>query len=476
MIKNTLIYTIGGLLPKFIGFLLLPIYTRFLTPADYGIINGINALVAVISIFYLVSMRTAVTRSYIDFSNEKNQREYIFSVSFFLIFYSIILSIVFVIIKPFFVNVFFNNIPPEPYFWDLVLLCFLSIFPIIPQSILRIQEKAIQFVAFNLLETLLTVIFTIYFVVIEQQGAVGSINALLISRIIVGVLYVIFLMKFLRFRFYAVKKEYILGALAISLPLIPHFLAGWINTLSDRIIIERFTDLDSLGIYSLGAQFNMIVLLLANSFNQAYSPRYFKMMKDNKVNQKFIDKLMIVVLSIFVFIGLLVFILTPLIIRYFADTSYAKDYTFVGYLIGGTLFQVCYMIAVSTLIYFKKTSYMVTTTTVSAIINLLINILLVPKIGIVGASLASLISLFIQFLLVLRLSNKFTKDIYKLKVSYVFSILSCYFIPIIIYSFFNNIFINIGIFLIVLICLALLIYRNINLKSGKKFGGSDPIC
>lgn len=420
--KNTIIYTIGNMLPKVIVFIMLPIYMNYLNPGEYGLIQTINALVAVLSILYLTSLRTSVTRSYIDYDREEDKQGFILSIFLFLIVFALVISTILLNLKGIIAPYLFNNIPIDPYYKYLIILSFLSIFPIIPLTHLRIREEAIKYVTFNLIEAILVVILTVYLLIIRDMGAVGSLLALIYSQCIMGIIYVVYIVKVTKLKFKKCKATYIYSSLALAIPLVPHHLAGWANNAADRVIIEQYLNLRQLGIYSLGAQFNTALMLLVTSFNLAYAPRFYKMMKKEEMDQRFYSRLFNSVVLILIFLILLALILVPLFVKYFGQNSYNANYLFVGFLFGGTLWHLGYIMSVSSIIYYKKMSRVAFITVTTAIINVLFNIILIPILGILGASIATYLAYFLEFYFVKQLANRYTKNIFQVRSKLLYTI------------------------------------------------------
>lgn len=412
MIKNSMIYTIGSILPKIVVFIMLPIYMIYLTPAEYGTIQMINALVGVISIFFLTSLRASITRLYIDYSNNKNA--FIFTVFSFLVLYAIFFITILYLLKPILGNLLFNGIPVDPYYLLLIVLSALSIFPVVPLSLMRIQEKPWQYVTMNIIETLLIVIFTLYLLIVQGMGAFGGVMALVIARSIMAVIYTIYTISSTGLHLKGIKVVYLFSALSIGIPLIPHFLAGWVNNLADRLIIENILGLEALGIYSIGAQFNMAILLLVNSFNLAFAPKYYKMMKAEEFNQSKFNRIFTILFSGITITALLMYVLIPYMIQFFGTEGYQADYSFIGFLLGGAIWHLAYIFVVAALIYNKKPRHIAVSTIISALFNIILNIVLLPILGILGAAIATYVAMMIQFLLVNRIANKLTSHVYQL--------------------------------------------------------------
>lgn len=427
-----------------IVFLMLPIYMNYLTASEYGLIQTINALVSVISIFYLTSLRTSITRSYIDYENDSEKQGLILTVFTFLMAFALLLSGLLMLLKGVIAPSLFNNIPVDPYFRYMVLLSLLTVFPIIPLSVLRIKEQPFKFVMFNLLETILIVLLTVYLLIIKDMGAIGSLQALIFARTIMAFIYVIFIINFTKMKIRAMHWHYIASSLALALPLIPHFLASWVNNASDRVIIEQFSSLNALGIYALGAQFNMGFLMLLNSFNMAYNPRFYKMMKKDEMDQKTYSKIfriVVMVASIFSFAGL---IAIPLFVQYLGEASYQSDYLFVWLLFGGTLWHLGYMLSVSSLIYYKKMGRVAFITVATAVINIGINLALIPVIGIFGAAIATYVAYFFEFYYVKRLADKHTKEVFKVEPQILYVIQALLIINLLIISVIDNYYLLVG--------------------------------
>jgi O-antigen/teichoic acid export membrane protein len=432
---------------------------NYLTPEEYGLIQTINALVAVLSIFYLTSLRTSVTRSYIDYENDDDKRGFILSVFLFLVAFSTLLSVILLNLESLITPYLFNNIPADPYFSYMILLSFLTIFPTIPLTMLRIKEQAFKFVIFNAIETLLIVILTVYLLIIREMGAVGSLQAIIYARVIMGIIYILYVINFTKLKFRECKTIYVTSSLALALPLIPHFLAGWMNSVGDRVLIEQFLDLFELGIYSLGAQFNVGLMMLVTSFNMAYAPRFFKLMKKEEVDQNFYSKIFNTVVLTLLVISLLGLILVPLFIKYFGSDSYQSSYLFVWLLFGGTLWHLGYIMSVSSLVYYKKMKRVAVITVMTAGVNIVLNLLLIPFLGIFGAAFATYISYFFQFYYVKRFANRYTKDHFqvKAKVLYIAQLILIGNLAIV--WLFDNYYIFIGT-IIVLITVILNHYKN----------------
>src|SRR5699024_1738221 len=255
---------------------------------------------------------------------------------------------------------------------------------------------------------------------------------------IMDIIYTVYIIYFTKLDFKKFKNYYITSSLLLAIPLIPHFLAGWFNNAGDRVLIEHFLSLYELGIYSVGAQFNSGLMLLVTSFNLAFAPRFYKIMKQQKMKQTLFTNIFNFAVSSMVLVSFLVIIMLPFFIRHFGVESYQSNYIFIWLLIGGTLWHLGYIMSVSSLIYFKKMNKVAIITVITALVNILLNLVLIPIMGILGASLATYIAYFCEFYFVKRLANNFIKEIFKIEASLLYRLQILLLINLLAFYLLNN--------------------------------------
>ena len=170
-LRNAFLYTIATMMTPAIGVILLPVYTAYLTPAEYGIMTTVQAFVGVLQLIMILSLHGAVTRLYYDFIDKNEERKkYIGSIFLFILLFAGLLSISLLLLKPILSNLLFHNIPSEPFFLYMVLLSFLTGIIWMPLALLRVQERAWNFFIISLLKSLFILILSLYMVIGLEWG------------------------------------------------------------------------------------------------------------------------------------------------------------------------------------------------------------------------------------------------------------------------------------------------------------------
>jgi len=185
LIENSLIYSGLQVLQGGIGFLLLPIYVRFLTPEDYGIVSVISSVVAFLGVFYLLGLNGAVYRYYFDFKNDQEQMKRFWgTVITFLLALSLIFTLILLFFGKFIFRLFLGNIEFYPYmFFGIIGIAFVPLFTIY-QYLLQAQHEGKKYGILRFSNFLVLSILTIAFIVIFKLKAMGPILAVTLTSVL----------------------------------------------------------------------------------------------------------------------------------------------------------------------------------------------------------------------------------------------------------------------------------------------------
>jgi len=401
-IRNSLLYTVGSMMTPITGFILLPIYTVYLSPAEYGVMTTVQTLVGMLQLFLLLSLHGAVTRFYYDFLNQpEKQKEYLGSIFIFVCIFSTTIATILLFFSNSIGLIFFKNIPINPYYFYLIGLSWVTALLELPMALFRAQEKAGIFILINTTKALGIMGLTIYFIVGRELGAESA----LISQLLVT--FAIILLTFsmqIRYLKFSLNRKFVMGSLLFSLPLLPHVASGWIISSSDRVILEKFVDMADLGIYALATQVALVLNLFYSSVNNALVPRYTMLRKEgNEVKANRLLKLFSYIVLSF---GVLSIPVAMFSIKLFTSSQYDRAIALIPVLLIGQIIKGYYFIPVSKLFYAKKTKAIATSSTMAAIINILINIMAIPFIGIYGSIMSSVISELLRLMFIYGASKR----------------------------------------------------------------------
>ncbi|PIE69216.1 MAG: polysaccharide biosynthesis protein [Deltaproteobacteria bacterium] len=395
-------YGFFSLLGAAIPFLLLPVMTRYLTPNDYGLVAIFGIMVTLITPFVGCNMHGAYSRAY--FATDRFDVDVYMGtvVGFVLVSGTAFLGVVY-----FFRGTIGDLFSfPSSWVWIVPIVATSSVLAEIVLVAWQVREAPSSYGIFQNGRTLFEILGALFLVVVLGMGWQGR----LISRIVIFVLFAclgIFVLlrgNWLSLRF---NKSYLCHALSFGIPLIPHSLAGILNTTIDRIFITNMVGMTETGLYTVGYQIGSIIVLVAGAFNKAYVPWLF-----NKLNRdSWREKINIVRLTyIYFFISTLgVFIfswISPLLMSVFVGKAFKDSTIFIIWIAMGSAFNGMYYMVVNYIFYAEKTYLLAWVTFLGAIINVVLNYFFIRLNGAVGAAQATSLSCFISFVFVWYLSAK----------------------------------------------------------------------
>jgi len=397
LVKNTSLYTLGTIIPQAAGFILLPIYTHYLSPADYGIVNSMAVIGALISIFFTLCLERSMFRLYWDYPSEKEKKEFTGTliIAIFII-ATILLTILFLLNK--YVGLLYKSIPFYPFYAYTILASFMGIFSVIPKQYLMLKGKAGTFVVLSISQFIFNAGLILWYITVKFDGSLGYLKGNLFSQIILLPIFI-----FLSFKFTSLKFNYrfFKNALFYSLPLIPAIMTGWVLNLSDRVFIERYFNLTDVGLYSLGYKIAGLVGLVTGSFALAYTPIFFKIAnsQDQVKAKETLYKynhiyLLFVILSCFI-----ISFFSKEVIGIFLDIKYYSSWIFVPLISISLLFSQAAMITGNSFQQSKKLKVNMYFSMIIALFSIILNFILIPGFGPVGASFTSIISMSLGFLI-----------------------------------------------------------------------------
>lgn len=395
--KNSLLYSIGTLLPQVAAFVLLPIYLNYLSPSDYGILNSVQVISSILAIVYTLSIDKAIYRLYFDYKTEKSKKDFLGT-----IFIAVTVSVGFVtlilFIFPEILGSIYKNITFYPYMSLSVIASSLSTFAIVPRSVYFVQEKANKYILMSLSEFFLRNTFIFFFLVYLSKGVEGYLYGQILGSAILVPIFLYITSKQINFTF---VKSYIISSLKYSIPMLPAFVSVWVISVIDRLFIERYFNTADVGIYSLGYKIAMLVSVVSGAFYKAYNPYYFKMattgvremvlIQLKKTNTIFV--LLVIVTSS------MIALFSKEVVYLFFDLEYHETYKIIA--IVSLAFAISSFGGIFNLAIYqeKKTIFLMYINIAAAFVNIGFNFLFISKYGVIGAAWATVITYFIVVLM-----------------------------------------------------------------------------
>lgn len=381
---------IGEIIPKILSLLLLPIMTRYLTPADYGVIAYVDAIIIFVFVFSVMSLNSYILREYFQLKEITEQKKMIGNFFLILVCYNIVLLFIFIGLLSF----LFSVLELQFSFFPIVLLAllanFFEIFSIFPQIIYRIQQKAIIYIYFTVSKTILQMGSILILLIYLDQGVLSKYYGLLGVNIL-----------FAFISFYIIKQNavffiniaQIIDGLKFSFPLVVGALSFIALDVSDRFILELYVSLADLGLYSIAYTLGFAVSVVINGGYKAFEPILFKESKNKNFLDVFYSIKKEYMLIIFA-IGLLVIMFSQELLYFIASENFYEAYYLVSFIVLAAISKGIYMLYAVLLMIQKKTKVLSLAVLLGAIVNIGINLLFIEEYG----SVIAAISTFVAFL------------------------------------------------------------------------------
>lgn len=399
LITNAGAYVSGYVLQKAVGFLLIPLWARFLTPTDYGITGTLLAYSGILSTVLAMGLHGAVVRHYYDYASDTaKQKSYVSSLILFQIIVPGVIVLILSVLGPALWSRFTaGTIPFDPYVRIALWTVYVDLLAQIPIALYQAQQQARQFVAVQYGRFILGVATSLLFVVALRMGAAGVLLSQFVSAILITAL-VLYLAARAWLTLH-VAWRYVREGLAYGLPLVPHALASWVLQAADRLILERSVSLTEVGLYNFGYTLGMSMQFLVMGINQAWTPHYFRLMASGADVEAKIVRAVTVFVTLIGGVCLVGVLFAGEIVRLLMPAQYDGSARYIPPVLVGYLMLGLYYFAASPLFYFKKTSRLPALTGIAAALNIGLNLWLIPHYGAIAAAWTTLITYAILFIL-----------------------------------------------------------------------------
>jgi O-antigen/teichoic acid export membrane protein len=397
------------LLNRGLAFLLLPLYTRHLSPADYGVLAICGAVTAVFSSIITLSLGASVSIFYFKLEKEEYQK-LLRTVWLWLAVIPLLVIGVLYLIGPVLAARFLPSVPWSPYMELAIWISYFNIGFDVAIAILMAEQKAIRYILFIVSAFLITTSFLIYFVAVMDAGALGSLR----GQLFAGILITVFSHWIVLRRCWSLKKswlnwQYLSAAIALCVPLIPHGLSIWALNVSDRWILGHYVPLSAIGIYNLAYTLGMMVHFFGMGFNLAFTPLYFEH-ADKEHFRARLPKLLGGYLAIITWVTLATSLTAPEVLRVMTQPSFYGAASLVPWIAASNWFVVgIYHQCLVVLENRRLTKYVILLTGPAAFLNICLNWLLVPYLGVLAAAINTLVAYVLMSALSLYISRKTDK-------------------------------------------------------------------
>ena len=405
LIKNTGIIGIGTILSKLFTFLLLPLYTAYLTTSEYGYIDLLQTIANLLIPILSLELYCAVFRFIIEEKDEK-ARNKIIGTSFFINAGVVVLFLLVIAVLTVFFN-FKNPVVFSVYFVSLMIFTSL-------QSTIRGYGNNKFFSIVSFFNTALALILNIVFIIVLKYNALSILYAFSISNTLAIIIILIRMPLLKAIKLANYDKKIANKMIKYSLPLIPNEISWWVANTSDRLIISKVIGLSANGIYAVANKIPVIYTALFGIFNTAWVEAVSRGIEDDN-SEEFINDMYKKCFKLFSCMCIGIICTMSVLFNILIGKDYIDSYIHIYILMIAIFFNSLSSLIGSILTGYKETKIIGGTTIIGAVVNLIINILLIKCMGLYAASLSTLISYIVIFIARNIRVNKIIKLEYPIK-------------------------------------------------------------
>ncbi len=392
--QHSAIYGLGGLVSRFVALLLLPLYTRYLTPADYGAVETLVALAAILATILRLGIASAFFRFYFD-STDQAHRLRVVRTSFWFTMTMATVGLVLGLALAGQISEWLFDTNDRT---TLVRMAFVLLWAQMNfeqmTALFRVEERAVAFTAATLANLVITVAATVVFVVVLDWGATGVLAGNFTGTLTVYAALLAYRHQQLGL---TLDRPLLRRMNRFGLPLVPSMLALWMLNFGDRFFILKLADASEVGVYSIGSRIASAMVLLLTAFRGAWPAFAFSIEDDDHARRAY-SYVLTYLLFVASWAALALGLLAPWIVEWLTTPAFYAASDVIGLLAFGAVAFGGFIVVSIGLGRTKRTQFNWVVTGSAAIVSITLNLLLIPPYGIVGAGIANLCAFTVMFI------------------------------------------------------------------------------
>lgn len=413
LLKDVSFYGLSQVLSQAISFLLLPLYTQYLSPSDYGILALLGIITSVFGPLSLLGVNGALFR-YVggEKLSEHEERVYISNAFIMVTANTVVLLTSGIFASSFLSRITFSS-QEYTYLVQLSLLAgAIGSLTSIPLAVLRVKRKVKGIVILNTLGLVINIGLTIYFVAFLKRGLLGAIEASIISNSL-NLLPLLYFIKDVSLKH--LKKNNCKELLSYGLPNVPHYLMALTFSYFTSFSLNKLLSTQELGLYSMAQKFTLPFSLLMNSVQSSWNAYKFEILKNEENAKETFKKFSRYLISIY----FLAFIGTvcsgSYLLKIATTSSYSTAADYIPYLSFIVLTNALYYVYGTGIAFGKNQNFAPLISLSGLVLIVSTNYALITNFGIKGAAISNSLGWAIMAGIVYYISEKLYKIGYSIK-------------------------------------------------------------
>jgi O-antigen/teichoic acid export membrane protein len=392
--RHSAVYGLGSLVSRFIAVLLLPVYTRYLSPADYGLIETLIALSAILTVLLAAGVKSAFFRFYFDEADEAGKRRVIRTSFWFTMAMGTAGLVAGLALAEPISEVLFDTGEHA----DLVRAAFVGLWAHINYeqmtSLFRVEQRSTAYLIATLVNLGLTVAATLLLVVVWEQGPIGVIVGNFTGTLVVYA----GLLAYRRTELGLELDRPLLREMnRFGMPLVPSGLFLWALNFSDRFFLVRMSGPREVGLYSIGVRLASAIILLLAAFRTAW-PAFAYSIEDDREAARTYAFVLTYLVAITSWMALALGVLAPWLVRLLTTEEFYSAERVVAPLAFAAVAFGAYIVVVIGIGRARRTRSNWVITGAAAAFNVILNLALIPEFGMMGAAAATVGAYAVLFL------------------------------------------------------------------------------
>ena len=389
LFRHTTVYGLGDVATSVVSFLLLPVFTRFLGPVEYGVLALLVAVEAVSKTTFRFGLDASFMRLHYDVEGESGTQQLTSTVFVTLLALTAPLLAIGLLAAPWLAR-HLLGIPEHADVLRLVLVnTFVIGFYFLPFHLLRIQQRSQHFAVLTFARSTATLVLRLVFVAVMELGILGVVLADLAVTAVFGMVVWRLVSHLIRPRFFSFSlcRE----AVRLGLPRIPNGLAHQVIAVSDRYLLTTLATIQDVGVYAIGAAVGTALKLFVSAFQAVWLPFVFETMREPDAKYVF-RRLTTYVFGVLVLLCLALSVVAADLIRLMTTPAFYPAATVVPFIAIGVVLHGLHQLTSIGVGIAKRPVYGAVATATAASASVASNIVLIPLFGFVGAGMAYALS------------------------------------------------------------------------------------
>ena len=410
LFKNTIIFGLSALATKLIQFFLVPLYTKVLSPSDYGNIDLLFTICSFLYPLITLNISEAVYRFSLDKDKDDNK---IFSIAFVCFIASVIFGILSIPILS-----LFNN------YKNLAILFYIYLISLSLSQIslitLKGREKLKLFAIGNIINVSFIAIFNILFLIVLKLGVNGYFYGYILANIVTIIFALIYTNAIKNLKSFHFDKKLFIQMTKYSMVLMPTSFMWWIINSSDRVMVTSMVSAHANGLYAVSYKLPSMLTVIATIFNQAWTFSAISE-KDSEDKKEFTNTIFKHFSTLIIIMAMFMIIVIKQFYHLYVSAEYYSSWKYMPLLLFGFAFMTLGTFISSSYNVHKDSKGFLFSGMLGAIVNIILNFALIPFFGVYGAAIATALSYISVFTYRIIDTSKYVKI--EIKSEYIINVI-----------------------------------------------------